>query len=153
MGSWLLRQTLTTIVMVVIVSANAQACDEFASNLLSTYLRPAIASLGCSELGRAGLDNADHKLESICYTSDGPTSSVQIVASLHCHTSDAAFIKASISERVTADASVRGSDCTVQDAKVRPSGEIGKVLSKALDLDGRARAALQDGLNKLCSGR
>jgi hypothetical protein len=88
---------------------SAVACDEFAGRLLSNYLSPAIASLGCSALGRAGLDDADHQLESVCYTSSGQTSSVQIVASLHCHTSDAAFIKASVSERVTADATVRGS--------------------------------------------
>jgi hypothetical protein len=83
-----------------------RACDDFADRLLSVQLSPAIASLECSALGRAGLDNADHKLESVCYTSSGPTSSVKIVVSLHCHTSDAAFVKASVSEHVTADAAV-----------------------------------------------
>jgi hypothetical protein len=141
-----------TIGMLFAASDATLACDEFAGRLLSTYLSPAIASLGCSALGRAGLDNANHKLESVCYTSSGPTSSVQIVASLHCHTSDAAFIKASVSERVTADATVRGSDCSVQGVTVRPSGDIGKVLSQAFDLDGRARTALQEGLDKICAG-
>lgn len=131
---------------------SAQACDELAGRLLTTYLAPAIASLGCSELGRAGVDKADHKLESVCYASEGATSSVQLVASLRCHTGDRALIPVSISERVTADAVVRGADCAVQSAGVRPSGDIGRVLARALDLDGRARTALQDGLTKLCAG-
>jgi hypothetical protein len=132
--------------------AAAQACDDLADKLLSSFLDPAIKGLGCSELGKAGVDKADHKLESICYTSNGPTSSVEIVASLHCSTSDKALIPASVSERVTADAQVRGADCSVQNASVRPSGEIGKVLASALNADGRVRTALQDGLNKLCAG-
>ncbi len=67
----------------------ARACDDLADKLLSSYLAPAIQSLGCSELGKAGVDKADHKLENICYTSNGPTSAVEIVASLHCHTGKA----------------------------------------------------------------
>jgi hypothetical protein len=89
-------------------ASGAQACDDLADSLLSSYLRPAIQSLGCSELGRAGVNVAEHKLESLCYTSGGPTSSLEIIASLNCHTGDAALIKASVSERVTADAQVRG---------------------------------------------
>jgi hypothetical protein len=129
----------------------AGACDELAGKLLATYVAPAIASLGCSELERAGVDKSDHKLESVCYASEGPSSSVQIVASLRCHTGDRALIPVSISERVTADAVVRGSDCAVQSAGIRPSGDIGRVLAAAFDLNGRARTALQEGLTKLCS--
>ena len=60
-------------------------------------------------------------------------------------------IPVSISERVTANAQVRGADCTVQDVHVKPSGEIGKILVSAFDVNGRARKALQDGLNKMCA--
>jgi hypothetical protein len=134
-------------------ASKAQGCDQLAGRLLTTYLDPAIKGLGCSALGKAGVDNADHKLESVCYTSTGPTSQVVLIASLRCHTSDAAFIPVSISERVTAEARVRAADCSIEDFKVQPSGEIGKVLSAGFDLNGRARSALQDGLNKICSGK
>jgi hypothetical protein len=131
----------------------ARACDDLADKLLSLYLDPAIKSLGCSALRKAGVDKADHKLESVCYTSSGPTSAVEIVVNLHCHTGGEALIPISISERVTADAQVRGADCNVQSVSVRPSGEIGKILASAFNLDGSARKALQDGLSKLCSGQ
>ena len=132
---------------------SAWACDDLADKLLASFLAPAISGLDCSVLKRAGVDQADHKLESVCYTSNGPTSSVQIVASLHCHTGDHAFIKFSTSDHVTAEAQVRGADCSVIDAHVTTSGEVGKVLAAALDANGRARVALQEGLNKLCGGQ
>jgi hypothetical protein len=146
---WVVRAALAC---VYLQGVPARACDDLADKLLSSFLGPAIKGLGCSELGKAGVDKADHKLESVCYTSSGPTSSVEIVASLHCHTGDQALIPVSISERVTADAQVRGADCSVQNVSVRPSGEIGKVLASALNANGRARNALQEGLNKLCAG-
>jgi hypothetical protein len=43
--------------------------------------------------------------------------------------------------------------CSLSNAEVMPSGEIGKVLSQALDLNGRLRSALHDGLTTLCGGR
>jgi hypothetical protein len=143
--------TLGPLAGAIISGEGARACDELAGKLLSSYLEPAIKSLGCSALGRAGVDNADHKLESIWYTSSGPTSAVEIVASLHCHTSDAAVIPISISEHVTADAQIRGADCSVQSVNVKPAGEIGKILVSAFNVSGRAGTALQDGLNKMCA--
>jgi hypothetical protein len=153
---WMVRtsaQILRAIAMCVatISGAAAQTCDDLAGRLLSSQLSPAIQSLGCSALGRAGVDKADHKLESVCYSSDGAASSVKIVASLRCHTGDAALIPVSVSERVTADAQVRGADCSVQSVNVQASGEIGKILVSAFDVNGRARTALQDGLTKLCA--
>ena len=151
-----MKRSVRTAALLLIACASsvgsANACDDLAGKLLSRYLAPAIRSLGCSELNRAGVDKSDHKLESVCYMSDGPTSSVRIVAALHCQTGDRAFIPVSLSERVTADAVVRGADCIVQNVQLRPSGEIGKVLARGLDLDGRARKALQEGLAKLCGG-
>lgn len=147
-----LSRSLTALLFAGLFGGDAKAaCDDLAGKLLSTYLDPAVKSLGCQGIGKAGLDNADHKLESACYSSAGPTSSVEIVANLHCHTSDKAFIKSSVSERVTANAVVRGADCSVEDVKVNPSGEIGKLLSKAFDVEGLARTALQEGLNKICA--
>jgi len=145
------QRTWAVVVLAAVWAGDALACDDLAGKLLTAHLDPAIKSLGCSALGRAGLDNAEHKLESVCYTSTGPTSTVQIVAGLTCRTSDAAFIKTSLSERVTAEARVRGSDCLVEDVSVKPSGEIGKIFAQAFDLQGRARAALQDALAKVCS--
>jgi hypothetical protein len=131
-------------------SGSARACDDLVGNVLASYVRPAIQSLGCSALGKAGIDVAEHKLESLCYSSNGPTSTIEIVANLNCRTSDRAVIPFSLSERVTADAQVRGADCSVQNARLRPAGEIGKILASQLDADGRARKALQEGLNKIC---
>jgi len=79
---------------IVASAETAGACDELAGKLLATFVAPAIASLGCSELGRAGVDKSDHKLESVCYSSGGPTSSVQVVASLRCHTAPMAPCRA-----------------------------------------------------------
>lgn len=145
-------RALWVLVCTALSVGTVRACDDLADKLLSSYLAPAIQLLGCSELGKAGVDKADHKLENICYTSNGPTSAVEIVASLHCHTGKAVIL-VSISERVTADAQVRGADCSVQSVSVRPSGEIGKVLASAFNVDGRARTALQEGLNKLCASQ
>lgn len=142
-----------TLAVTVMTASAAEACDDLADKLLSSYVGPAIKSLGCSELRRAGVDVPQHKLDSICYTSSGPTSSIKITASLNCRTSDAALIKTSVSEHVTAEAEVRGADCHVQNVQVRPSGEIGKILVQAFNVDGLARKALQDGLDKMCSSR
>jgi hypothetical protein len=133
--------------LATIFNGGAVACDELASRLLSAHLGPAVQSLGCSALGR--LDVADHKLESVCYTSSGPTSYIEIVASLICRTSAAAVVQASASERVTADVQIH--DCSVQRINLRTSGIIGRVLVEGLDAKGRVREALQAGLNKLCS--
>jgi hypothetical protein len=149
--AWLGVLGIGSIAFAMIFPSSAVACDDLADKLLSPYLRSAIQSLGCSDLGKVGVDVADHKLESVCYTSSGQTSTIEIVVGLHCYTSDAAFVRASISERVTADAQVRGADCSLQGIHVRPSGEIGKILVKAFDVEGRARKALQDGLSKMCS--
>lgn len=129
---------------------SAHACDELAGKLLSAYLAPAIASLGCSALARGGVDVANHKLESVCYNSAGPTSTVEVNASLQCRTSDAAFIKFQTSDHVKAIATVRGADCRVMDVRIIPSGEVGKVLVRGFGVEGRARAALQEGLTKIC---
>jgi hypothetical protein len=134
-------------------ASSAIACDDFIGNLLSTRLTPAVQSLGCSALGKAGVDVAEHRLESVCYTSSGPTSKLEIVVGLRCRTSDRALIPVSISGRVTADAGVRGSDCTLLDVHVRPSGEIGKILIKAFNAKGQARKALEGGLRMICGGR
>ena len=65
----------------------------------------------------------------------------QIVAGLHCSTSDKALVKFSTSDHVTAEAQVRGTNCNVIDAHVTTSGEVGKVLAAALDASGRAHRA------------
>ncbi|AWB19993.1 hypothetical protein DA075_02800 [Methylobacterium currus] len=130
--------------------ARAAECDQFISGRIADQIRGPIEATDCSYLGRAGVDKANHKLESVCYKSSGPTSSVEINASFSCSTSPAALIKFSTSDRVRATADIRGSDCQVLDVKVNTSGEISKVVLKAFDANGRVRTALQDALNKLC---
>lgn len=149
----LIQATTLANLMTGAASRDALACDDFIGNVLSTQLAPAIQSLGCSALGKAGVDVAEHRLERVCYTSSGATSKLEIVAGLRCRTGDKALIPVSISERVTADAEVRGADCSLLSVHVRPSGEIGKILVRAFDADGQARKALEDGLKKICKGR
>ena len=136
----------------VLQAAPAPACDELAGRLLANAVRPAIESLGCGDLAKAGLDRSDHHLDSLCYSSSGPDSSVDITASLTCKTSDAALIKSHVSENVSGSARVRASDCQILELHLDASGEIGKIMIRAFDAEGAARRALQDALEHLCAG-
>ena len=127
-----------------------EACDELAGRLIASAVRPAIETLGCRDLGRAGIDRANHRLSSICYESSGSVSTVAMAAVLSCRTGDGAMIPASVSERVEATAKVRASDCLVLGVDVSASGGIGRILLRAFDAEGRARKALQDALAKVC---
>lgn len=138
------------LVMIFFGSSGASACDEFASRLLDKAIRPSIETLDCGSLGKAGLNVSDHHLLSICYTSAGPTSNIEIVADLKCKTSDQALIKAQIGDRVTARAEVRASDCQLLSVDVTAAGEIGKLLLDAFDVNGEARNALVQALSRLC---
>ncbi|KMO33786.1 hypothetical protein VQ03_24375 [Methylobacterium tarhaniae] len=131
-------------------TAQAAGCDEFISGRIADQIRAPIETAGCSYLGKAGVDKANHKLESVCYTSSGPTSTVEIHASFSCRTGDKALIPFSTSDRVKATAEVRGSDCSVVDVKVNSSGEISKVALGIFNANGQARKALQTALNSLC---
>ena len=131
-------------------SIAARACDEFAGRLISRGVAPAVEGLGCEGIGRSGLDKADHHLKSVCYTSNGTTSHLEIVADMRCKTSDKAFIKASASDIVTAKAQVRGADCQLLNVDVQAKGEIGKIFLRAFDVNGIARTKLQAALDKLC---
>ncbi len=101
-------------------------------------------------LGLAGLDNGDHHLRSVCYSSTGATSQIEIIADLKCETSDKALIKSEIAERVTVTAEVRGSDCQVINIDISASGEIGGLILRAFDADGEARKALASALAGIC---
>lgn len=141
---------LAAVVVLAFGSSNALACDELASRLIASAVRPAIEGLDCRELARAGLDKAEHRLRSACYESSGPVSTVAMDIELSCRTGDSSFLKASVSERVGATARVRASDCQVLKVEVSASGEIGKILLRAFDLPGRARKVLQDVLTSAC---
>ena len=54
------------------------------------------------------------------------------------------------SSPVEATARVRASACLVLDVDVSASGDIGRVLLRAFDAQGRARKSLQDALAKVC---
>lgn len=128
----------------------AQACDEFAGRLITGAVAPAIEGLKCEGIGKAGLDKPDHHLKSVCYTSHGATSDLEIVADLRCKTGDKVIIKASISDTVTAKAQVRGADCQLIDVDVQASGDLGRILLRAFNVSGIARTKLQGALDKLC---
>lgn len=144
------RPLAATVATVMLTVSHSVACDDLTSKLVASYLDPVIRSLGCGELGKHGLDVPSQKLNSVCYKSSGSSSSIEMVVSLNCHTGPHALIPSSISERVTADVDFELGSCSVQNVQLRPSGEIGKVIFGAFDIDGHARVALQKALNKLC---
>lgn len=86
----------------------------------------------------------------MCYTSDGPVSTVVIGVELSCTTEDHAFVRSSISDSAEARAEVCGAECTVSATEVSARGEIGKVLVSAFDVNGQLRSALQTALRKRC---
>ena len=128
----------------------ASACDELISRLVANAIRPSIELLSCSALGRAGLTTRNI-ISRACATRPAVSqSSIVMVVDLKCRTSDDAFIKASVSERVTASATVQASDCQILDLSVEASGDIGRILLGAFDASGAARKALQEALDKAC---
>src|SRR4051812_21032991 len=92
--------------------ANA-ACDELASRLIAPTATEAIKSMGCGPLEALGLDQADHSLKSICYSSDEGQSKLSLVVDLRCRTAEDVFIPLETAEEVTVEASVRASDCQI----------------------------------------
>ncbi|MGU3420786.1 hypothetical protein [Methylobacterium sp. D54C] len=144
------KHTLFVISMLAAVPTTCNACDDLVGSILAANLRPAIEDLDCSVLKKAGLDKKGHKLNGVCYESSGPASHVRVDTSLNCHTSDKALIPSSVSENVSVDADVRGVDCQVTDIRVKPSGELGKALTSMFGANGKAREALQKGLNQAC---
>ncbi|RWF99696.1 hypothetical protein [Mesorhizobium sp.] len=128
----------------------ARACDDFADRLVSKAVAPAIEGLKCEGIGKAGLDKPNHHLTSVCYTSSGPVSNLEIVADLQCKTSDKAVFKNSISATVTATVQVRGADCQLTDVNVKTSGALANFALQAFGVNGAARPRLQEALNRLC---
>ena len=145
-----LATAISAACLALLYSSPASACDDFVSGVLSRAVAPAIEGLGCAGIGQAGLDQADHHLTSLCYESAGATSKVTMTASLTCKTSDAAFIRKSLSENLTAVAEVRGADCQILSLDVKASGAVGELLVKAFNVQGIARAKLQEALSKIC---
>lgn len=134
--------------MLLAVPKTSNTCDDLVGSILAANLRPVIEDLDCSVLKKAGLDKKGHKLIGACYESFGPTSHVRVDTSLNCHTSDKALIPSSVSENVSVEADVRGADCQVTDIRVKPSGELGKALTLMFGANGKAREALQKGLDQ-----
>src|SRR3954465_14331770 len=85
----------------------ARACDDFAGRLLANAVRPAIEKMGCGDLAKIGLDKPEHRLKNLCYSSSGQQSEITISARLKCKTGREAIVQASVSDQVSAHASVR----------------------------------------------
>jgi hypothetical protein len=149
--SWLNWSIVCLIVPATISPAASQSCDELVGRLLRKPIQQSLQQLGCDQLGRAGLDKANHELKSICYIAGGSVSSLEVVAGLSCKTSEAAFIKASVSETITAKAKIDGLNCRVTEISFSAPGEGAKLLLAYSDANGRARAALQAQLNSVCA--
>lgn len=146
------KASLVTLCVAILMggSISARSCDELVGHLFSKAITPAIEGLGCEGINQAGLDRPDHHLQRVCYTSDGATSSLEVVANLRCKTSDKAFLKASVSDTVTAKAQVRGKDCQLLDIDVSAGGDIGQIFIRSFNVNGIARTKLQSALQKLC---
>lgn len=147
------RSILTAAGVVVALTAvtatDSFACDDFATRLITKSIKSQIESLDCGALGRAGLDKRDHHLKSVCYSSTGSQSRIEIVADLSCRTSGAAVFHAQVSDTVSARATVNG-NCEIQGVEVQAAGDVGKTLLRAFDANGAARKALQEALKNAC---
>ncbi|MBS7539002.1 hypothetical protein KHC27_08680 [Ancylobacter lacus] len=130
--------------------APATACDELAGRLLRKALEPAIAHVGCGVVDRAGVDNPNHSLRSICYSSGGEVSTLEVTAHLECRTSDQAFFQVTVAEDVRMSAGVRGADCRLTDFHLNAGGVLGQALIGLLNPAGALRGQLQAELDRLC---
>ncbi|MDX8501797.1 hypothetical protein RFM99_25705 [Mesorhizobium sp. VK4C] len=130
--------------------AAAQQCDAFVGKLVSSAIAPEIEKLKCEGIDKAGLDKPAHQLRSVCYTSNGPTSELEIVADLTCKTSDRAVFKSQISESVTATAQVNGADCKITGFNIQTKGALAQLLLGAFKADAIGRTKLQGALDKIC---
>ncbi|MGX5830881.1 hypothetical protein [Mesorhizobium sp. 43Arga] len=128
----------------------AQECDAFVGRLVSSAIAPEIEKLKCEGISKAGLDKPAHHLNSVCYTSNGPTSELEIIADLTCKTSDKAVFKSQISETVKAKAQVNGVDCKITNFKIETSGALAQLLLGAFKADAIGRTKLQEALDKVC---
>lgn len=137
-------------VTLIVGPAAAQACDAFVGRLVSSAIAPEIEKLECEGISKAGLDKPAHHLQSVCYTSNGPTSELEIVADLTCKTSDKAVLKSHISETVTATAEVNGADCKITNFQIKTKGALAQLLLGAFKADAIGRTKLQDALDKVC---
>jgi hypothetical protein len=133
------------------------ACDALVGKIIETKLAPEVANADCPI---KGLDKKGHKLKGVCYESTGAQSSITVDANLNCHASSESVVgklfgkksRPSASENLKVEAVARGSDCQLESVKVKPSGEIGKLFAHLFDANGRARKALQQGLDEACKG-
>ncbi|RWG00452.1 hypothetical protein [Mesorhizobium sp.] len=130
--------------------AAAHQCDAFVGRLVSSAIAPEIEKLKCEGIDKAGLDKPAHQLSRVCYTSNGPTSELEIVADLTCKTSDKAMFKSQISETVTATAQVNGADCKITAFNIQTKGALAQLLLGAFKADAIGRTKLQEALAKLC---
>ncbi len=140
------------LLLVAALSASGPAlgCDELVGRLLVKALTPVVRDADCGALGRGGLDVGDHKLQSVCYSSSGPTSTVTATASLTCKTGPHAIFPTSVSDTVTAVAEVRGSDCQITKLDVTAAGGIGRLLIRLFDVNGKAREAIRTAMAGAC---
>lgn len=153
-----MRIFLPLLALVAFQSERALACDELISNAIRTYASPAFAEVDCNVLGKAGLDKRGHTINNVCYQSSGPTSHIRIDATLNCHASGESVAskilggknKPSVSENVSADADIKGADCSVLDLKVSVSGAIGRAIADLFGADEKGGKALGDFLKQVC---
>lgn len=153
-----MRLFLATLALAALNSENAFACDELISNAIKTYASPAFAELDCGIFGKAGLNKKGHTINGVCYQSSGPTSHIRIDTTLNCSASGEGAIskllggnnRPSVSENVSADADIKGSDCSVLNLKVSVSGAIGKAVADLFGADEKGGKALGDFLKQVC---
>lgn len=137
--------------MIVTASAfSVEACDVLVGKLLAKAMRPVVAGLGCGDLANIGLDVADHTLGDVCYVSDAQASKIGMTAHLRCSTGSGALFSSTVSETITAHATIDGVACVVTEVHVDAGGQLAKLVLSALNAEGAARSALQETIDKVC---
>lgn len=98
-----------------------------------------------------GLDKTTATVEKLEVCLSRATIDVSGQLAVTCKTSKKAVIPASISEKVSFGARIRTSDCGVENVRIDPHGEVGKIAANLIDAKGTAQKKLNQGLKKACA--
>jgi len=128
-----------------------ESCDPLASKLFRKPIQRALDKLDCSLLGKAGIDNSSHRLNSLCYSSNGQQSKIDLDVTLSCKTGKSALFKVSLSETVHGTVEIDGANCRASGLVITSSGEFGRTLLQQFDVQGLAFKALQAKLDEACA--
>ncbi|MFA5947903.1 MAG: hypothetical protein WC806_02945 [Candidatus Gracilibacteria bacterium] len=149
------------LILGTIVSANVDAygepnCNTALGRVAKTLVTRAVSDnkdRACAGLkkGPIGIDRTKKLgLSDFKLCEDGPIVSAEVSADIECGTSDAAFIRVSVEDTLTATASADLDSCRVLDTKVSAKGELANVGIKIADLSAKLKEAAEKEIKPYC---